>query len=63
MFSHLYMGVGMKGITLLNSCLSDKELGLCLEFFESCGKPLNSVGPWPYRLWLTACPRIGVDSV
>ena len=29
-------------MTLLNSCLSDKELGLCLNF-EFCGKQLNSV--------------------
>ena len=36
------MGMGMKGMTLLNSCLSAKELGLCLEF-EFCGKQLNSV--------------------
>ena len=32
------MGVGMKGMTLLNSCLSAKELGLCLEILNFCGK-------------------------
>ena len=56
------MGVGMKGMTLLNSCLSAKELGLCLDF-KFGGKQLNSVGPWPYRLWLTTCPGIDVDLV
>ena len=56
------MGVGMKGMTLPNSCLCAKELGLCLEF-EFGGKQLNSVQPWSYRLQLTACLKINVDLV
>ena len=52
-FSHLFRSMGVKGMTLLNSCLSAKELGLSLRF-EFCGKQLNYVGPWPYKLLLTA---------
>ena len=60
-FTPIY-GCGAEGMTLLNSCLCAKELGLCWNF-EFCGKQLNSVGPWPYKLWLNACQGIDGDLV
>ena len=61
-FSHLCEVLGDEGMTLLNSCLGVKELAyyyLILNF----GKQLNSVGFWPYRLWLSIWVYVEWDLV